>query len=563
MKMALKAAEKNLHKVFSDDYRFTIPAYQRPYAWTTEETGELFDDLMTALADAKGNSDLDDVAPYFLGSIVLIKKPDQPKAGVVDGQQRLTTLTILLCVLREIAQQSSGSLLDPYIREVANEYAGTEERFRLTLRERDRKFFVGNIQDPNGLEKLLAQNSPKLANDSQQRIYENAKYLKKAVSELSSAEQKQLAKFLVQRCYLVVVSVSDQTSANRIFSVLNTRGLDLLPTDILKAEIIGEIPENEQQKYTEEWENAEEQVGRDGFHDLFSHIRMIFVKRKAKSTLEHEFREEVMKHVNGRAFIDDVVLPYQDAYSIVSNAKYRHTTDAQKVNTYIEYLKLLDNRDWVAPALAFYKRTPNDHAAFFKFVQNLERLAYVLFVLRKNVNDRIHRYADVLRAIENPDEHDLDKSLQISDGEKSDVLDVLNREIYRETRICKPVLLRLNSAMADSEKFQHPQGTATIEHVLPQKPAENSQWYKWFPTEDLREEWTHKLANLVLLSRRKNSQAGNFDFERKKSEYFQKGKVAVFAITTQVCAESEWTPETLEKRQAYLIDLLKEEWRLE
>ena len=561
MKMTLKAAEENLLKVFSDDYLFSIPAYQRPYAWTTEETGELFDDLITALADAKGDDDMDDVAPYFLGSIVLIKESDQREADVIDGQQRLTTLTILLCVLREIAQQSSSSL-DPYIREAANEFAGTKERFRLTLRKRDRKFFMDNIQSPKGLDNLLSQSSPKLANDSQQRLYENAKHLKKVVSDLSSDKQKQLAKFLVQRCYLVVVSVSDRTSAFRIFSVLNTRGLDLLPTDVLKAEIIGGIPDNDQQKYTEEWENAEEQVGRDGFHDLFSHIRMIFVKRKAKSTLEHEFREGVMKHVTGNAFIDDIVIPYQDAYSIVSNAEYRHATDAQKVNAYLEYLKLLDNRDWVAPAIEFYKRNPNDHTAFAKFVKDLERLAYALFILRKNVNERIHRYVKVLNAIEKSDEHSLDKSLELTAEEKITVLEVLNQKIYQETRICKPVLLRLNSALAEDQVNQNQQGTITIEHVLPQKPDKVPQWNEWFPTEELREEWTDRLANLVLLSRRKNSQAQNFDFDRKKKKYFLEKGVAVFAITTQVCAHKQWTPEILEERQADLVNKLKEEWRL-
>ncbi len=89
----IQATEYSISKVFSNDFVFTIPLYQRPYAWTTEQAGELLEDLITALGD--GNKTIDEINPYFLGSIVLIKG-DKPDAQVVDGQQRLTTLTILI-----------------------------------------------------------------------------------------------------------------------------------------------------------------------------------------------------------------------------------------------------------------------------------------------------------------------------------------------------------------------------------------------------------------------------------------------------------------------------------
>ena len=74
--------------------------------------------------------------------------------------------------------------------------------------------------------------------------------------------------------------------------------------------------------------------------------------------------------------------------------------------------------------------------------------------------------------------------------------------------------------------------------------------------------WTHRLANLVLLSRQKNTQAQNFDFERKKQEYFQRKGVAAFALTSQVLNKAEWTPDVLENRQSDLIRRLESEWRL-
>ena len=87
--------EYQLLKIFSSDFEYHIPAYQRPYAWTTEETNTLFDDLYGFFSSEKEDEN------YFLGSIVLIKETANRRADVIDGQQRLTTLTILFSVLAD------------------------------------------------------------------------------------------------------------------------------------------------------------------------------------------------------------------------------------------------------------------------------------------------------------------------------------------------------------------------------------------------------------------------------------------------------------------------------
>ncbi|MCI0558574.1 MAG: HNH endonuclease family protein, partial [Nitrososphaera sp.] len=105
--------------------------------------------------------------------------------------------------------------------------------------------------------------------------------------------------------------------------------------------------------------------------------------------------------------------------------------------------------------------------------------------------------------------------------------------------------------------------TITVEHVLPQNPTPNSIWMKWFLNLEERERNVHRLGNLVLLSRKKNSQAQNYDFEIKKQKYFSTKKgISPFALTTQVLQQKEWTPEVIEQRQKKLIDVLKKIWRL-
>ena len=289
----IKASEQNLDSVFHRDYEFQIPVYQRPYAWDLEQVGELFDDLVDAMG--RGEDE-----PYFLGSVVLIKHGDDPKSDVVDGQQRLTTLTMLLCVLRELTDDEWTGSLDDRVRQRADVAMGRAEVVRLRLRDRDQEFFHEHVQ-VKGATGRIVERSLSTNTDSQERIVENASFLYREVEKLTADQRIQLARFLIGRCYLVVVATNSQSSAYRIFAVINDRGLDLSSTDILKAEITGAISdETSRSTYAYRWETVEEDLGRDRFADLFSHIRMVYSKDKLRRNLQDAFRDQVLTRISHR-----------------------------------------------------------------------------------------------------------------------------------------------------------------------------------------------------------------------------------------------------------------------
>ncbi len=216
MSDTIEARELQLVNIFSDSYRFEIPEYQRPYDWTTEQTGGLLDDMLHAMEHVEN---VRDAPPYFLGSIVTIKNGLQPHAQLVDGQQRITTLTVLLCVLRELASaESDRNDTHSYVYAPGRESAGIPGHYRLTVRERDREFFQNNIQQMGRLPSLL-ERSPANLPDSQKRMLESARYLYNALAKREEKLRKILMQFLAQRCYLVVVSASDQNSVYHIFSM--------------------------------------------------------------------------------------------------------------------------------------------------------------------------------------------------------------------------------------------------------------------------------------------------------------------------------------------------------
>ncbi|MEI7559767.1 MAG: DUF262 domain-containing protein [Actinomycetes bacterium] len=585
----LKAQELPVHKVLSSDFNLRIPKYQRPYSWSTEMALQLLDDLLKHLEN-HGEVGPDTIKePYFLGSVVIVKPSDEdPESDVIDGQQRLTTLTLLLAVLRDHeTNESRSSDLDALIREKGNEVLGISAEPRLHLRERDAKFFRERIQDlgatkeqsfghgsePTAEGQSSAPQSqlkdPAVDNDSKKAILSNAIEFRKAVRELLESEPEtvpQLERLIMARTFLVVVSTPSLESAYRIFAVMNSRGLDLSPADIFKADVIGAIEQDSSQAADDastSWEDAEEALGRENFADLFLHIRMIFAKERAKRELSIEFPEQVMKHYlpDGQRFMDEVLVPYAHADDVIRTRRFEAASHADEINHWLTLLARIDNNDWRPPALWAVKNRGADPAWLAEFLRQLERLAASMFIRRVYTTGRATRYGHLLR--------DLDEgaglsaeSLVLTDSERHETLEQLKGDIYLLHNVNRPVLLRLDELLSDGSGATYAQEIVSVEHVLPQQPSGDSQWCSDF-TKSEQEMWTHKLANLVLLSRRKNSEARNFDFDEKKSKYFtSKHGVSNFAVTSQVLNQEVWTPQVLEVRQEELIGRLANEWDL-
>jgi hypothetical protein len=527
---------------------------------TTDEASELFDDLYGFYKEEPEES-------YFLGSIVLIKEEGKPLSEVIDGQQRLTTLTILIAAIASKLNGELRSQFLKYIKEPGNEFEGLEAKPRISLREKDQEFFAKYIQDLK-ITELLSLDSATFNSEAQSNILINTRLiLDRLQNKITDAGiLRSFASFIVQRCYLVAVSTPSQKSAFRVFSVLNDRGLDLLPSDIIKADIIGEIPDPQKDEYTECWEDIEVQAGRDAFNDLFAHIRMIYAKYKARRSLLYEFRDHVLSQLNSpKDFIDNILVPYAEAYNMAKKQAYISTTNADAINMYLKWLNRIDNSDWLPPAILFMTQQKNDPEYMLWFFQKLERLAAYLHICAKNINQRIERYAELLRDVEKahsfaspPD------SIDLTDAEKKEMIEAINGNVYKLTaRRRNYLILRLDSFLSDGAATYDPK-VLTIEHVLPQTVSEGSDWLTAWPDDKERENWKDRIANLVPLTQPRNSKAHNYDFSTKKNAYFggKKG-VSSYVLTTQVLNTESWTPQVVSERQKQLLEVLIQNWELD
>ena len=382
----IEAHERNIGDIFSDLYEFEIPPYQRPYAWEVEQAQELLSDLLDAMDNRDASGGL-----YFLGSIVLVKLPTEAQAKVIDGQQRLTTLTILLSILRDLTTDPELSFeRRTYVYQKASADKGLKDRYRLLLRERDRPFFLKYVQ-----ERKATNSSPEISRleGSQQRLAENTKHLRSQLEMISEERRNALIAFLIQHCYLVVVAVPTAEAARRIFTVLNARGLDLAPTDILKAELLERAGSVKEASLANRWEEIEQTLGRERIVELFGHIRIIHERDKPRLGLEIGFKKFVSSFSgDAEKFISNTLEPLADAFSLLidpAQVKKQLGAEAAKL---VRSLERIDNKDWIPPALLrIWKRKQDETASILEFLVALERLAYFLFVTRAGVNDKIAR----------------------------------------------------------------------------------------------------------------------------------------------------------------------------
>lgn len=555
--------EYQLLKIFSSDFEYHIPAYQRPYAWTVEETDTLFDDLYSFYSSEQEDEN------YFLGSIVLIKENTDRKADVIDGQQRLTTLTILFSVL-------ANSLNDPedksscmeILQEKGNKLAGIASQPRVFLREWDQPFFNNYIQNVR-IDDLLKQDSATLDTESKKHIQENCRSLKDKFEETFQNDETELLKFsnfLLNRCYLVAVSTPSQASAFRVFSVMNSRGLDLLPTDIIKSETIGKLPSDLQKTYTDKWESLENLVGRDGFNEVFTHTRTIFTMERAKKNLLDEFRNYVVPETTPKALVDEYLEPYTMAYMKLKNCEYTSSKNAEEINNYLYWLNKNNNYDWMPPAILFMTMYPDDSDYLLWFIRKLERIASYLQVTAQDVNHRMARYKFVLAEMKERSDSSLENpihNIELTEWEKAEFLRALNGEIYTMPAARRNYIIqRLDSFVSDGGATYNTK-LFTIEHVLPQNPSAGSEWFDIWPDAKERQFWLNRIANLVPLTRQRNSAAQNYDFDTKKTKYFStKSGTSSYQLTTQVINIDKWNSDVVKRRQAELLSVFTDNWDL-
>lgn len=540
------------------------PSYQRPFAWEQREAGRLLDDLAVALESEGEGGELDE---YFLGTMLFIEERPVSRLAalpfsrqlrvleVVDGLQRLTTLTILFCVLRDLEEQA-GIKANERLLAAIGTGQGAGVRHRLQVRAPDERFFQSCVRAPGAT--LTEAPAGKLS-PAEKRIIEVRNHLVEAVLAFEPSQRQRLADFLLDKCHVVSVSTSGIDRAHRIFTVLNATGKPLARNDILKADLLGGVPPEAMSRVTAIWDRAEASLG-GRFEEFFSHIR--FMHGRGSDQVIAGIRSIAAEVGGGQAFIERVLQPTAQVFDAINEASHAGTVHSARITRSLTYLGWLPSADWVPPALLWWVERGSDASELAWFLERLDRLAYGLRILGHGGKRRLSRFNAVIHAIrQRRDLRGSSSPLTLTRDEVRTIQHNLRDLHARSAPICKLVLLRLNDAVTGRAQ-NLPLKDMTVEHILPRKPGVNSPWRTWFPDPADRDKFTESLGNLVLTTKRQNDKCSNLDFAHKQDVLFNTPDVPLPLLNDYVRRQSEWRVPQIIERETELLAQLYALWDL-
>lgn len=550
----MEARQRTLNEVLTEEIRYEIPPYQRPYSWEAEHVEQLLEDAWEAYTIAK--ADKTQGHEYFIGSLITIELEKGERYEVVDGQQRLTTLNLIFARLRDAVSEPARTALgarvlpqDPLTQEKAKP--------RLTLRKSDQAFFQRHILNSEPVPKDILQKIARERDAPKQRILENAAVIDAFIAMHDETTLRDFAKYLLSKVYVVFVTTNSLDSAYRLFNVLNARGLSLSSADLIKNMLFAKIADSadhDRSKELEElWLELEEMIGVRGLDQFLAHHRLSATSLRATKTLHEEFKPLIADADSAFVFLDELLASARN-YRRILKEDFETAASLRSVRA----LRRAKYDDWV-PALMAFLNSPFDEMEEEEFIASLEKITYQNWIRRLGRTARATVYAQLISALIGRRRRRSETSLRAifqSHASDDEFRALLDSDIYGKP-FTQAVLMRLEEADQDDSVTKAFSGLISIEHVLPQS-IQSDGWKAIFSEEQHRL-WLHRLGNLTLLSGRKNRQAQNYEFERKKTIYAKQNAKVSFDLTKSVLAEAEWTPAVLEARQK---DLLGKAWIL-
>ncbi|RAN39515.1 DUF262 domain-containing protein [Hyphomonas sp. GM-8P] len=547
--LGVRAQESSVRAIFAPGEQLQMPPYQRSYSWEAREANELLGDLIDSVETG---------TPHFVGAIVLINGAENGVLEIVDGQQRLTTLTILLAVLRDLEpDRARAAMLHALIADDARPMLGEGANWRLTLNHMDGPFFRDAIQTPGATRNLDKEPGE---SESQQRMVRNAAAFMKRLSTMSDEDRRALADVVMNRCALVRVVVGEKEQGFKVFRVLNTRGKEPDAHDIIKTELFqrARFTDKEASSYAERWSEHEAALGGSAFDDLLRQIRSIY-DRSGRGELISAFPKAVLSKVDPRTFLEEVLPRYVEAYRLITTGEVQDGPNAKIVSDKLNQMRALDQSSWRAPALKFLVERGVDDPQAPDFFTRLERLSFVIMLVVTDRDQRNKRFNKVMEAITN------DRVLFAKNGplsvDRSDAKKARERMLGRFATFAqrRAMALRLNAALENGVTIP-PESDATVEHVLPRNIHEDSHWLTVWPDPAKRREQCDTLGNFVLLTHKVNQKADRQDYRAKKEVYFNGGGGMDFALTRDLQEQDAWTADVVRKRTEMLVEILCQVW---
>lgn len=585
--MIKSAYNKPISELFDIDGKFvyTIPRYQREYTWGVTQWQPLFDDLV------------ENDAGYFLGSIICINQSDDSMAvqelEVVDGQQRLTTLSLLFAAVYQSLMQLDGELDDDQRAERNNlkrklVLKGSDDRLRLVpqIQNRNQDDFRWVLSEVNAIRPYEYP-----SNAGNRRVVKAFRYFLKRVKKMLEADVDPRIKLLnfvdkVSQASMVKIEVASHTDAYVLFESLNDRGIPLTAVDLLKNKLLARIERDDPGKvdyYFEQWRGLLEVLGGDyPIHERFfrhyynafrDELQSIYkVPMATKSNLIRIFEKlidydakECLNNAAAAARVYAVILARRTDESLRELVKpLQNLERIQGAPLYVLLLNFLARR----------KHLELTNAHLIDIIETLIR-----FFVRRNLTDSPPTNAvtrlplDILNEIGELRGAEIVKfvadRLAAISASNEEFRKKLEGPIYEDNdNVARFILVSLAEKAMTNETFtdlwskKDNQWIWTIEHILPQGENIPKAWVDMIAggdaaiAKDIQQKFVHKLGNLTITGN--NSSLGNKSFEEKRDHKDSEGRNVGYknglGLNQDLATLNSWSVEQIEQRGNKLVD---------
>lgn len=538
--MQINPEVKNIRQLLNSKKQFLIPRFQREYSWEKKNYEEFINDIIVGLkVDANGMLSSE---KYFLGTMLFIGSYTDgttKEIQVVDGQQRLTTITILFSVISEkfklAGQENLSKIMFDYIMTIDD----NGESVRILKTNTSYPFFSNFIQDiskahievPSSEEEICIEETYNYFKSilDENNIRKLLKKLNVIKCDAENTEYIDILKAIRDRILnSVFVSISTDTKeqANMIFEILNAKGKRLAAIDLIKNKLFERVNYTEPADFaTETWKNIKKTLSsrKDmiGFATFYRHFWNSKYKKTADKDLYDAFNRTIKTKEESEQFLSELAKESKQYLNIVNpqrsdyNNKKEFFWLVQSLRVLNEDFNIIQVRIVLLALFDAYNRAKISGTYFKRIVLFLENFHFVYNALTSNKSNKFDsiftKYSIMLRKAKDKTEghHILDEftnKLKVilpryDEFEKAFIELTFTKKKTPDNLKTRYVLNKLNSYYASKEVFDD-QGS--VEHILPEILGDND---------------TQNIGNLILLEQDLNRRCGNEDYSQKKSIY--------------------------------------------
>lgn len=534
---------------------FVIPEYQRPYAWSDEQVETLFEDLWEFTASSGGT---ENNGSYFLGSIVSYKN-DDGEQEIIDGQQRITSLFLLLRAIytrltdtleseRTAEAKNFISKIEPTIWRT-NKLTGVVDYTDILLTSR-----VMN-NDGNQILKAILETG-ETSESAKDNYSKNYRLFQRLLDKHSLENPLMVYQFiyaLLNQAILLPITADTQDTALTIFSTLNDRGLPLSEADIFKAKIYNQLDLDNKKIFIERWKNLDEQAtyNKESIQQLFYYYMFYLraLEKDIKTTtpgIRKYYAKEKFKRLFEVDLMDNLCI-ILNLWKVINKGQEldgEAWSNNNKIKQSLDTLSSYPNEFWKYPVVIYYICHRNKEDFEVKFTVFLNKLLLELFtkyLISPTVNavktDILKLNAEIVKS---------DKPIF---SFKEIDMAILENHIQNPHRNLVRMLLKI---LAYQEQDTLLPNNWEIEHIFPQKWQDN---YFTDVSEITIKEKIEYIGNKVPFEKKLNIIAGNGYFGKKKKEYL----LSNISITKKLgtLEIDEWNLDSIMTRNIRILDSVK------